>query len=110
MRLVAQDIRIILADFRLLVDGGHWPRTIEHFLPDNAWVAHRATLARELDDQLWSDLSSLMATIPLMRTYAGDRLNQQLPADEVESYREGIEHYSYVYEQLTGKPPISGRQ
>jgi hypothetical protein len=56
------------------------------------------------------DRLELDVHVPYMRLYAAEHAGEELSPEEVESYRQGTEHFATAYEQLTGRRPIPGRQ
>lgn len=103
-RLIAEDLRLIVADLELMAELGHYPVMFEHFLPTAAWSEHRGVLARELDDEIWSQLAAMMTTVSVVATSAKmSPAGSKIPDAARQQYAEGIEHFGWLYEELTGR-------
>jgi len=77
---------------------GMWGRVYDQFLPIAAWEAHRATLARELPETRWSDLSTnYAATKILSRSAARAQPGEPLGDADIVNLRNVAENTLSLY-------------
>ena len=84
---------------------GRWPDRIEHFMPSDAWEAHKSTLARELDDDRWTIIETLLGSMPYVRGVASNRIGQSFGPGERELVENSLKHAAQTFEDLTGSLP-----
>jgi hypothetical protein len=107
-RLVAGELQFLWVQLGITLETGTTPRvplsTFEgRFLPDDLWLANRATLASALDDEQYGDLAGRYAAIDLFRR-AQDELGPGAPlgTNLMTQAKDLQEHVEDAYEGLTG--------
>lgn len=111
-RLTMDELETIHLHQRLILDEGRYPSNhdvIDKLMPTKDWETYRGLLARDLPDDQWAGLARVMHSVASQRSIvAGGTEEETVTEEVVQGLRDGAELTSAIYQEIVGRPPLTG--